>query len=172
MTKREDRAEALRELLSWIETSATMSDSLAAQRIAKRIRWMMTDDEQAAFPMQPVVLDARGVARFKANPIVQHLLEHGNIDMNAIGMFGFPREAREQFAQLIGYSVRGASELEYVSDAAIDAANAEARRLLGQAAERTEPGGGECVDCRGEGYLDRDDGQQRCPACDGSGRAR
>jgi hypothetical protein len=35
----------------------------------------------------------------------------------------------------------------------------------------TEPGG-ECVDCNGEGYLDRDDGQQKCPPCDGTGRTR
>jgi hypothetical protein len=87
------------------------------------------DTKPDAFPMQPVVLDEHGVVRFKANPIVRHLLDHGGIDMNAIARLDFPREAREQFAQLIGYSVSGASELDYASDAVIAMANAEADRL-------------------------------------------
>jgi len=31
-------------------------------------------------------------------------------------MIGFPQEDREQFAQLIGYSLSGFGELDYVSD--------------------------------------------------------
>jgi hypothetical protein len=87
------------------------------------------DTKPDAFPIQPIVLDEHGVVRFMANPIVRHLLDHGGIDMNAIARLSFPREAREQFAQLIGYSVGGASELDYVSDAVIAMANAEADRL-------------------------------------------
>jgi hypothetical protein len=89
--------------------------------------------EPDAFPMQPIVRDEHGVARFRANPIVRHLLDHGGIDMNAIARLDFPREAREQFAQLIGYSVSGASELDYVSDAVVDAAREQAAKLKGGA---------------------------------------
>lgn len=77
-------------------------------------------------PIQPVEKDEHGVLRFKHNAIVEHLLEHGGIDMNAIAQLKFSREDREQFAQLIGYSVSGASELGYVSRETIEAAEAMA----------------------------------------------
>ena len=73
-------------------------------------------------PIQPLVTDEHGVIRFKANAIVQHLLDHGGIDMNQIAILNFSREDREQFAQLIGYSHSGASDLGYVSSETIDVA--------------------------------------------------
>lgn len=44
------------------------------------------------------------------------LLENGSHDMNKIAALPFTQEDREQFAQLIGYSLSGFSELFYVSD--------------------------------------------------------
>ena len=67
-------------------------------------------------PMQPVVLDDYSTIRFKPNVIVKRLLEDGPFDMNDIARWDVSREDREQFAQLIGYSVSGFSELSYVSD--------------------------------------------------------
>lgn len=67
-------------------------------------------------PTQPTELDERGVRRFKRNHIVEYLLNHGGIDLNAIACLDFPREDRVQFAQLIGYSVDGFSTLSYVDD--------------------------------------------------------
>jgi hypothetical protein len=73
--------------------------------------------------MQPVV-KIDGVSRFKANAIVQHLLDtHPTSDMNALACMNFTDEDRMQFAQLIGYSLVGYSELSYVSDASHDAAH-------------------------------------------------
>jgi hypothetical protein len=69
-------------------------------------------------PIQPVVADDQGVLRFKANAIVEHLLEAGRrygVDMNSIAAGRFSREDREQFAQLIGYSVSGFGDLSYAS---------------------------------------------------------
>lgn len=66
-------------------------------------------------PMQPVIIDDRGVARFKRNPIVCYLLDHGGIDLNKIATLDFKPEDHEQFAQLIGYSVSGFGELSYAS---------------------------------------------------------
>ena len=57
------------------------------------------------------VLDQNGTVRFKRNAIVVHLLENGGIDMNAIARLPFDNRDREQFAQLIGYSVNGFGEL-------------------------------------------------------------
>jgi hypothetical protein len=65
-------------------------------------------------PMQPLSVDKHGTTRFKENSIVRHLLDHGGIDMNALAMLSFPVEDREQFAQLIGYSLSGFGELSYV----------------------------------------------------------
>ena len=35
-------------------------------------------------PIQPLIEDEHGVVRFKPNAIVQHLLDHGGIDLNQI----------------------------------------------------------------------------------------
>ena len=61
----------------------------------------------AKHPIQPLELDAHGVIRFKANAIVRHLLDNGGIDMNMLAAIDFPKEDREQFMQLIGYSHSG-----------------------------------------------------------------
>lgn len=74
-------------------------------------------------PIQPLIEDSHGVLRFKANEIVRHLLDHGGIDMNQIAIMDFSREDREQFAQLIGYSWSGASDLGYMSSEVLDAAH-------------------------------------------------
>lgn len=72
-----------------------------------------------AVPMQPLVKDDHGVARFKANKIVNHLLDYASergCGMTELAKLQFPDEDYMQFAQLIGYSVSGYSDLSYVSD--------------------------------------------------------
>ncbi|WP_323946625.1 hypothetical protein [Aeromonas hydrophila] len=64
-------------------------------------------------PFQPIV-KREGVIRFKENKIVCHLLDHGGITMNDLSILDFSVEDREQFAQLIGYSLNGFGELSYV----------------------------------------------------------
>lgn len=73
--------------------------------------------ERVAHPDQPQYVDGRGVRRFKENPIVRYLLDKGGIDMNALALRGFSAADEAHFAQLIGYSVSGWSDLSYVSDA-------------------------------------------------------
>jgi hypothetical protein len=75
-------------------------------------------------PIQPLAKDKHGVLRFKANRIVQHLLDtHPACDMNKLACMDFSDDDRQQFAQLIGYSLSGYSELQsYVSDEAYSAA--------------------------------------------------
>jgi len=73
-------------------------------------------------PIQPLEKDANGVIRFKENAIVRHLLGNGGIDLNKLARMEFSSEDREQFAQLIGYSLSGFSELSYVSDETYSAA--------------------------------------------------
>ena len=71
-------------------------------------------------PIQPLAKDERGVLRFKANAIVRHLLDtHQACDMNRLACMDFTDDDRQQFAQLIGYSLSGYSELQsYVDDEA------------------------------------------------------
>ena len=75
-------------------------------------------------PIQPLTSDAHGVLRFKANAIVQHLIDsHPTCDMNVLARMDFTAEDRQQFAQLIGYSLSGYSDLRsYVDDEAYGAA--------------------------------------------------
>ena len=77
-------------------------------------------------PIQMLKEDDHGVVRFVDNPIVRYLLDNGPFDMNHLAVaFSAPeyREDAEQFAQLIGYSLSGFSELSYVSDEAFEMAH-------------------------------------------------
>lgn len=76
------------------------------------------------FPIQPVDVLPGGVLRFRQNKLVAYLLEHGGIDMNHLAVVPFPAEDRQQFAQLIGYSISGYGDLSYVDAAAFNAAMA------------------------------------------------
>ena len=67
-------------------------------------------------PIQPLRKEQDGIVRFKPNAIVRFLLDAGPFDMNKLALMSFSNEDREQFAQLIGYSLSGFSELRYVSD--------------------------------------------------------
>jgi len=65
-------------------------------------------------PLQPLVVYPDGVVRFKENAIVRALLDTGALDMNKLARMDFSVEDREQFAQLIGYSLSGFGDLSYV----------------------------------------------------------
>lgn len=87
----------------------------------------------ADHPMQPVVIDEQGTARFKANAIVRFLIDWATprgIDMNALALMPFNQEDREQFAQLIGYSVSGFGDLSYASARLVNEADSQAEMLL------------------------------------------
>ncbi len=82
--------------------------------------------------MQPIAIDNEGVVRFKRNAIVRDLLDFAStrgFDMNAIAVRDYTVSDREQFAQLIGYSVSGFGELSYVRDETYDEADAAVRLL-------------------------------------------
>lgn len=67
--------------------------------------------------MQPVVYNS--CLRFHENAIVNHLLDYATArgcGMNELACLDFSTEDREQFAQLIGYSLSGFSELGYVRE--------------------------------------------------------
>jgi hypothetical protein len=75
-------------------------------------------------PIQPLAHDDKGVLRFKANRIVQHLLDtHQACDLNQLACMDFSADDRQQFAQLIGYSLSGYGDLaSFVDDEAYKAA--------------------------------------------------
>jgi len=82
-------------------------------------------------PMQPLHRDNHGTIRFVENRIVRDLLdkatEAGLMDMNSICIDAhkgkYTDQEQMQFAQLIGYSLGGFSELNYSSQEVIDAAH-------------------------------------------------
>lgn len=74
-------------------------------------------------PIQPFKKDEHGTLRFKGNAIVQHLLDtHQSCDMSELAKMDFTDDDRQQFAQLIGYSLDGYGMLSYVDDNAYYAA--------------------------------------------------
>ena len=81
-------------------------------------------------PIQPMVIDSNGVVRFKENEIVRYLLDAHDTDMNKLAIMSFSREDREQFAQLIGYSFSGFSELSYVRDITYDKAKKKYKKII------------------------------------------
>lgn len=69
-------------------------------------------------PIQPLINDEHGALRFKENKIVSFLFAEYQKNKPEINLsFGnFSQDDREQFAQLIGYSLSGFGELSYVSN--------------------------------------------------------
>ncbi|MBC8009196.1 MAG: hypothetical protein H7067_03770 [Burkholderiales bacterium] len=90
--------------------------------------------------LQPIALDADGVARFKKNAIVNFLHEKGGFDMNALARMEFSDDDRMQFAQLIGYSTSGFGELGYVPLHVADVADDVADRLGGRKTKAKKEG--------------------------------
>ena len=66
-------------------------------------------------PDQPLVT-VGGVVRYKQNAIVRYLLDNGGFSMNDLALIPFSEDDRRQFAQLIGYSVCGFSDLGYADE--------------------------------------------------------
>ena len=89
----------------------------------------VTDEEAASRPMQKIVW-VGDVIRFRENAIVLMLLDEGPFDMNQIARRNFSQEDREQFAQLIGYSVSSAGSLSYMSAATASRGDIEAEKLF------------------------------------------
>lgn len=80
----------------------------------------VSDQAKQRHPIQPVVVDERGVERFKANAIVRYLLDHGGIDLNQIAAMDFSADDRCQFAQLIGHSVSGIRDADDITLEAVE----------------------------------------------------
>jgi hypothetical protein len=80
-------------------------------------------------PIQPLYRDGQGTIRFKDNKIVRFLLDNGGFDLNNLAVMEFSQEDREQFAQLIGYSLCGFGDLTYVSDRTYGRAETKAKKL-------------------------------------------
>lgn len=80
-------------------------------------------------PNQPLHKDQHGCLRFVTNPIVEHLLDAGGLDLNYLAIWchqnNIDIEYQAQFAQLIGYSLRGWSTLSYVTDEKCESVNEE-----------------------------------------------
>lgn len=90
-------------------------------------------------PMQHVEMVGE-VARFRANAIVRWLVDdrdaHGHETLNDIAYrVDFRREDHEQLAQLIGYSVSGAGDLDYVDDETLAIADAAVEALTNRGEE-------------------------------------
>lgn len=84
-------------------------------------------------PIQPVEKGPNGVLRFKKNHIVNFLAD--NFGLNKLAVMDFPREDWEQLAQLIGYSLSGFGDLQYVRESTLNAAHRMAEHPEGDEAQ-------------------------------------
>lgn len=73
-------------------------------------------------PIQPLEKDEHGTLRFKENKIVRYLLDKGDVDLNRLAVMDFDNDDREQFHQLIGYSLCGFGEIGSTTDETYNAA--------------------------------------------------
>lgn len=85
-------------------------------------------------PNQPIVIDPRGVARFKENALVCKLLDHGQatgLGLNELALLeDIDVNDWQQLAQLIGYSVSGYGDLSYADSRTVAAADRKVEKLL------------------------------------------
>ncbi len=114
-------------------TAGYMTIALAQRRLdsVSRLRKQEGDAHQDhEHPVQPIVFDKGGVARFKENAIVRHLLDHGGLDLHQLAILPFSDEDRMQFAQLIGYSVCGFGEMDYAAEDVVSEADAKVDAMI------------------------------------------
>lgn len=98
--------------------------------------------------MQPLIKDANGIIRFKANTIVRYLIDVEPW-LNRLAEMEFAEEDWIQFYQLIGYSVSGFNELSKIPDS-VCAAVEEVIRVTGLASEPVGCRADNCeIHCRG-----------------------
>lgn len=90
----------------------------------------------ALLPDQPIYMDDEGTIRFVANSFVEYLLRSASFSLHDLMLIVPASKAeREQFAQLIGYSVAGYGDLSYVSQDSRSRNNARADELCQQEEE-------------------------------------
>ncbi len=87
-------------------------------------------------PMQPIGFDDQGVARFRANDVVQWLWETGQIDLNRIRVERFNKYDVAQFWQMLGYSVSAYGELSFIPKAVVEEADAKVEALIAKEKSR------------------------------------
>lgn len=83
-------------------------------------------------PMQKVVADPTGLGgpRFHPNAIVRYLHQTHPASLDDLRHMPFSQEDWTQYMQLIGYSVCGFGELDFVDPEAAEAADEAAAELI------------------------------------------
>jgi hypothetical protein len=82
-------------------------------------------------PMQPIYVDDDGVARFRANAVVRWIVDSGRVNLNDLGKNMGPMNRYDvaQFYQLLGYSVSGYGDLDFIPRSIVEKADAKADAL-------------------------------------------
>lgn len=96
-------------------------DAKAVERVARGIIEAYVKQQKAVVSQssQPLIKDERGVVRFKENALVVALWEHGDktgLGTAELDQRDFPKEDRQQLAQLVGYSLQGYHRLSYAPE--------------------------------------------------------
>jgi hypothetical protein len=89
-------------------------------------------------PMQPIVVADDGVVRFQANKVIEWIVDSGKVSLDDVAMLKVPVGDKEQFWQMLGYSVSGYGGLLFVRRKTRLKASSKAARVLG-AAKKEKP---------------------------------
>ncbi len=85
-------------------------------------------DDGSSQPMQPIEY-VGDVIRFRSNAIIDRLCRERIIDLNRIAIWDVPAADKEQFWQLLGYSVSGFGDLSFVRKKTVRKADKKAGAL-------------------------------------------
>jgi hypothetical protein len=85
-------------------------------------------EKQNRQPIQPIYLDDHGSPRFQDNEVVVFLFIEGKLSLDKIEIMDFPQTDKEQFAQLLGCSVKEFCEFGFTSEEARSQAKASAKK--------------------------------------------
>ena len=84
--------------------------------------------------MEAIEIAEDGVVRFRGNRLVRHLVDSGKVDLNTLLLWALnndvPAEDTEQFWQMLGYSVSGFGDLDFVRPETVAAADEAAEQVL------------------------------------------
>jgi hypothetical protein len=117
----------VRRLLGWFRCllprrhtpESVVAELIAGLKDGSIVLHRVEEEIVTPLPLQPLYRDRNGVVRFRANEIVEYLMTWAasrGMNMNVLAAMAFDAADREQFAQLVGYSLAGFGKLSYVTD--------------------------------------------------------
>jgi hypothetical protein len=96
------------------------------RRMSVEITELVNREVAKARRLREVYTDTKGVVRFRGNAVVEWLFKNGRIDLNTIPCHSLPSKDVAEFWQMLGYSVSGYGDLDFIDRMTVEQADKEA----------------------------------------------